>query len=220
MREFEKLNYYEVLEIPLNASSLEVRQAYEEAFSMYSEDSLVTYSLFVENEREEILRRIQEAFATLIDREKRAEYDRYLVDIGDADDMTGIKGDDSYEPSSGFQTNLTTAQTHLSQRIAKKTREKDVVDLLDAVLSKEMISGDDLRQIRRSFGIELEEIYQVTKVSLPVLQSIEGNQFANLPPEIYLRGFLKSYAETLQIDPKKTVEGYIKNARQKQGSAR
>ena len=210
MRKFEDLNYYEILEIPVSASSLEVRQAYEEAFSMYSEDSLVTYSLFVENEREEILRRIREAFATLIDREKRAEYDRGLVDIGGADDVVGIKEDDSFRPSSRFQTSVTAAQTRLSQKIAKKTKEKDVMDVLDKVLSRELISGDDLRKIRRSFGIELEEIYEVTKVSVPVLKSIEDNQFTGLPPEIYLKGFLKSYAKTLQLDPEKIVEGYMR----------
>ncbi|MDY6880114.1 MAG: helix-turn-helix domain-containing protein [Desulfatiglans sp.] len=211
--EFDNLNYYEILEIPMSASSLEVRQAYEEAFSMYSEDSLVTYSLFGDKEREEILKRIEEAFATLIDREKRAEYDRNLVDIAGQNHKAGPVRDTGLKTSKNFPSNVTTAQGLLSHRVAQKAQQQDIVDLVESVLSREAISGEDLKRIRLSFEVELEEIHQVTKVSLPVLQAIEADQWADLPPEIYLRGFLKSYAKTLQIDAQKTVEGYMRHAR-------
>jgi DnaJ-class molecular chaperone len=45
MKSLEKLNYYEMLEVPVNASYFEIRQAYKEALSIYNEDSLVTYTL-------------------------------------------------------------------------------------------------------------------------------------------------------------------------------
>ena len=71
MKNFQGLNYYEILEIPLSASSFEIRQAYKEALTIYSEDSLFTYSLFTDEERGEILRNIEEAFLTLVDKKKR-----------------------------------------------------------------------------------------------------------------------------------------------------
>jgi cytoskeletal protein RodZ len=33
----------------------------------------------------------------------------------------------------------------------------------------------------------------------------------NLPPLIYLKNFLKQYAEILQLDSEKVIEGYTKN---------
>ena len=60
-------------------------------------------------------------------------------------------------------------------------------------------------------GIELEEIYEITRINVSILKSIENNQFGRLPPIIYLKNFLKSYTEILQIDSKRIVDGYMKN---------
>jgi hypothetical protein len=78
MKTFEELNYYELLNIPLNASSLELRRAFRNATSIYKKDSLLTYSLFSDDEREEILQRIEAAYLTLTDENKRALYDELL----------------------------------------------------------------------------------------------------------------------------------------------
>ena len=39
---------------------------------------------------------------------------------------------------------------------------------------------------------------------------IEANQFEDLPAEIYVKQFLKAYAEVLQIDSGHVVDGYLK----------
>ena len=75
MKNFEELHYYEILDIPVNASPFEIRRAYKNALEVYSENSLLTYSLLSKEERINILSRIKEAHDTLIDRTKRAEYD-------------------------------------------------------------------------------------------------------------------------------------------------
>lgn len=79
------------------------------------------------------------------------------------------------------------------------------------MLKGEVISGKDLKNFREHLGIELEDIHQATKISPAALKAIEKDDIANLPPTIYLKSFLKSYAEILQLDPKKIVEGYLKN---------
>ena len=80
MKKFEDLSFYEILVIPVGASSYEIREAYKEALSIYNEDSLTTYSLFTDDERDKIRENVEEAFLTLIDEVKRADYDRMLVD--------------------------------------------------------------------------------------------------------------------------------------------
>jgi cytoskeleton protein RodZ len=78
------------------------------------------------------------------------------------------------------------------------------------MLSKEMISGQELKQLREAYGIEIAEIYAVTKISGDSLKRIEADQFEDLPAEIYVRQFLKAYAEVLQIDSGHVVEAYLK----------
>jgi len=80
MNKFEELNYYEILEIPANASSFEIRRAYRNAVEVYSDHSLLTYSLFSAEERVNILKKLEDAYNTLIDRTKRTAYDASLSD--------------------------------------------------------------------------------------------------------------------------------------------
>ena len=80
MNKFDELNYYEVLEIPTDASPFEIMRAYKNALENYSEDSLLTYSLFTASERVRILRKVNDAYNTLIDRAKRITYDASLSD--------------------------------------------------------------------------------------------------------------------------------------------
>ncbi len=74
-----------------------------------------------------------------------------------------------------------------------------------------MISGTDLKNLRESVGIDLREVFEVTRVNIPTLKSIEENEFDKLPPIIYLKNFLKSYSDILQLDSTTIIDGYIKN---------
>jgi cytoskeletal protein RodZ len=65
--------------------------------------------------------------------------------------------------------------------------------------------------LRESLGIDLKAFFQTTKISPTILQAIETDDKANLPPAIYLNSFLKSYAEVLQLDTKMIVDGYWRN---------
>ena len=75
MKNFEEVDYYEILDIPVDASPFEIRRAYKNALEVYGESSLLTYSLFSKQERMNVLSRIKQAHDTLIDRTKRIEYD-------------------------------------------------------------------------------------------------------------------------------------------------
>ena len=209
MKSLEGLNFYDILQIPVTASYIEIKRAYKDALSIYDEDSLVTYFLFSNDERENILQTIENAFLTLIDENKRAAYDRLLVDSGKVDESFIIK--DQKKPVPLFHTNNLINEKKLAERVRKKSEEKEIETLSNEILSNELISGSDLKRLRKAVGIELSEIDVITKISVTVLRSIEENQLENLPADIYLKNFLRSYAEILQIDPKRIVEGYLKN---------
>ena len=80
MRNFEELNFYEILEISIDATTFKIRRAYKNALEIYGRKSLLTYSLFSEEERVDILKRLEDAYHTLIDKTKRAAYDATLGD--------------------------------------------------------------------------------------------------------------------------------------------
>jgi hypothetical protein len=69
-------NLYDVLDLKPDASLQEVREAYQRTKSAYNKDSLALYTLISAGEREEILRRVEEAYEVLSDGDKRREYDR------------------------------------------------------------------------------------------------------------------------------------------------
>jgi curved DNA-binding protein CbpA len=210
MKKFEDLSYYEILEIPVQASSYEIREAYKEALSIYTEDSLTTYSLFADDERDKILEKVEEAFLTLIDEVKRADYDRMLVDSGKLDEQI-LLGKRQGKTAQLFPSNKVTYSNAVSNMVRKKIEEKDVEHIARKILSEERVSGTDLKRLREAIGIRQEEVFEITRITVSVLDAIENDQLDNLPPLIYLKNFLKQYAEILQLDSEKVIEGYTKN---------
>jgi DnaJ-class molecular chaperone len=210
IKKFKDLNYYELLRISYGASSFEIRQAYKQVLDIYEENSLATYSLFTEDERKLILSNIENAFLTLMDDEKRKAYDNNLVSRGEAPDKI-LTDRQKKKAIPIFPTSKARTNNNSLARIKKKIQEKEAGDLVTTMLQGEQISGKDLKNLRESLGIELEEIFQVTKISPTALAAIESDDVGNLPPKIYLISFLKSYAEALQVDPKQVVDGYIRN---------
>jgi cytoskeletal protein RodZ len=209
MKNFERLTYYDILKIPPNSSSFEIKRAYRDALSIYNEDSLVTYSLFSSDERDKILKTIEEAFLTLINENKRAAYDRVLTDSGQVDlSITSMRN--QKKPVPFYSSNITDID-NFAERVRKKSREQEVKKLTNETLSKDLISGDDLKKVREAVDVEISEINAITRISVSVIKSIEGNQFESLPPGLYLRNFLRTYAETLKIDPQRIIDGYLKN---------
>jgi curved DNA-binding protein CbpA len=210
MKKFEDLSYYEILEIPVEASSYEIREAYKEALSIYTEDSLTTYSLFADDERDKILGKVEEAFLTLIDEVKRADYDRMLVDSGRLDEQI-LLGKRQGKTAQLFPSNKITYSNAVSNMVRKKIEEKDVEHIARKIRSEERVSGTDLKRLREAIGIRQEEVFEITRITVSVLDAIENDQLDNLPPLIYLKNFLKQYAEILQLDSEKVIEGYTKN---------
>jgi len=70
-------------------------------------------------------------------------------------------------------------------------------------------TGPMLRQIREKINIELNEISQVTKIQVRTLEAIENEDYDALPPAAYVRGFVKTYAKLLALDPNKVANEYM-----------
>lgn len=85
----EEKTYYDVLEVPPDASPQEIRSAYMRAKTAFRKDSAALYSVFSDHESEDLLRQIEEAYAVLSNPQKRKEYDH----VHDSIDASPIKAE-------------------------------------------------------------------------------------------------------------------------------
>ncbi|MEI6308199.1 MAG: helix-turn-helix domain-containing protein [bacterium] len=76
----------------------------------------------------------------------------------------------------------------------------------------EMDIGTALKELRLSRGIILEEVEQVTHISLRYLQAIEENNFLVMPGLVYARAYVRKYGEFLGLDPEPLVEAFSRQA--------
>ncbi len=68
--------------------------------------------------------------------------------------------------------------------------------------------GEYLRRERELRQISLEELAQTTRIPLKSLLHIEEGRLAQLPGEVFIRGFLRSYASALGMDPSTVLARY------------
>jgi cytoskeletal protein RodZ len=69
--------------------------------------------------------------------------------------------------------------------------------------------GATLRRAREQKGFTLDQLSRATKISLTSLRALENNDFERLPAVVYTRGFLRSYAREVGLDPDDTVDQYL-----------
>ena len=72
-----------------------------------------------------------------------------------------------------------------------------------------MTVGERLREAREQQKVSLHAIAEKTNISVRFLDAIEKNQFGKLPGGIFLRGFIRSYAIQVGLDPDATVAQFL-----------
>jgi cytoskeleton protein RodZ len=70
--------------------------------------------------------------------------------------------------------------------------------------------GIIFKTTREAKGLTLAQIARETRISLRYLEAIENEQFHLLPGGIFSRGFVRSYADRLGLDPEKTVTEFLR----------
>ena len=68
--------------------------------------------------------------------------------------------------------------------------------------------GEMLREARMRAGIDISEVEAATKIRAKYLRALENEEWGLLPGNAYVKGFLRTYAEALGLDPKLVVEEY------------
>ncbi len=75
---------------------------------------------------------------------------------------------------------------------------------------KSQTLGEKLKKIREESRITLGEIAKAKKIKKGYLEKIEAGKYKELPAEVYIKGFLKGYAEYLRLDYRQVIKQFEK----------
>ncbi len=73
-------------------------------------------------------------------------------------------------------------------------------------VSLEYGPGQTLADSRESKGLSISDVATQLNVTQEIINGLERDDYSNLPPAIYTRGYLRSYANLLNIDPEPLLE--------------
>lgn len=208
MKKLGDLNFYELLEVAFDAPPFEIHHAYQEMYQLYHEDSLASYSFFSREEREEILTKLDEAYSTLIDEKKRSHYDQLLIERGILEEGMQYQRD---QKTLSLMSNSKRSSTNATLRIRNKL--KVIVSsnpIIQEILTHDVLSGKDLKKIRDELGVSLEMIAEMAKVRIVFLRAIEDDQFEKTPSRMFLKSFLRAYAQCIGLDAGVVASRYLK----------
>lgn len=220
MRGIEELDHYEMLEISRGATPGEIDRAYRMAQQTYAEGSLALYSIFEKRDATEIRARLDEAYRVLADPELRASYD---VDHRSPPASTAER------PRNGTRAAPSIAESSPRMNAAVEAATEEAFDeVAESYDHREdeasgEFDGPRLRRMRLFRGYEIDQIADVTKVAGAHLRNIEDENFADLPADVYVRGFVTAYAKTIGLDPQAVVSSYmarLQDSRQKSQPSR
>jgi flagellar biosynthesis protein FlhG len=195
----EEQTYYEILETEPGVSDEEVRRAYRAIKDIYATGSLVISGLYEEHELADLHTRVNAAHDTLFAPDRRRLYDLALPE---ADLARAVRA----AANAGRRTPPPLGAAEERSEPSEMALDPDAE-----------VTGELLRKLRQTRGIELGDISQRTKISERYLRAIEDERFADMPAAVYVRGYVMEYARALRMDAHRVTESYL--ARYRKGTA-
>lgn len=200
----QKYSYYEILEVPPGAPAHEVSAAYKKAKETYSGHDPAIYTIFTEQEARELSNMIEEAYSVLGNRQLRIRYDKKVSTR-------------SYKDESELSFEALTKENQNDQLTtppapAQPSFVSDV-ELEKQFQERTEWDGDALKQVREYKQMSFKDLYAVTKVNPYYIKSIETMNPAELPAEVFVRGYVHQVSKALGLNDKLVTESYMKNYR-------
>ncbi|MGE3974029.1 MAG: helix-turn-helix domain-containing protein [Bdellovibrionales bacterium] len=205
-------NFYEVLEVAPDAPHEEIHQAFLRAKQTYSSDSPALYSIFTQEEAEELLRIVEDAYAVLGNPLKRRQYDDKLratqpaaqtLDSNNnhAPSQNQKKGTDEKKNPGVQDPNIDrTAFGHYTINPAME----------DEIKNQQVFDGTFLQKVRLYKNVDLDQLSKASRVGRNYLVAIEENDFHSLPASVFVRGFVAQIARQLNLNEKQVVGSFMK----------
>jgi DnaJ-class molecular chaperone len=237
----ERNNYYEVLEIPTNASQEQILQAYNSALIAYSEDSVAIYSLMSSDDCKVFRDKIEEAYTILGNPEKRRAYDTSRGFVQVNTNNTNSEEQKSKLPKFNFEEEVISLHGSGNEDFGREQRPKSAAAIIhvknnssvnvdearkkfalnftlnDAMENKiahcQEFDGKFLKEIREYKNVTLDKMSEMTRIMKTYLVYIENDEYNKLPATAYIRGFIFQYAKHLKLNPDVVANSYIQKVK-------
>jgi DnaJ-class molecular chaperone len=207
-KKIEEMDFYEVLNLRLDATEQEVRKAYDLAVATYHPDALASYGVLSAEERGEMLDRIEKAFQTLGDVAARKAYDALILPSRPESRQRAFfrKSTDRLEIEDAAEEKKfwDRLKSVLFPDKSKKKRpepgngngRKDRKELQRS----RVFYGEYLKQIREERGLTLENVAEISGIEPGVLRLLEESESALLPEGKEADILVRRYALYLGVE--------------------
>jgi len=221
-------NYYELFEIQENATRKEIIQAYQRVKSVYSNDSMALYTLYSNEDSNNIINDIEEAYKILTNPEKRELYDQQNS-LNQSKATVRL----SYDKPGFMKRTLLDVPGFLNEDINVLGSKKNILkkqdkemntpilkieipnynenkDIENKITNEADFLGSFLKEVREYKNITINYISAKTKISSFYIKCIEEENYKDLPARVYVLGFLKLYTKIIGLDTEKVLNAYMK----------
>jgi DnaJ-class molecular chaperone len=192
MRPLSEQSHYDVLEIGRDAPAAGIERAYRLILATYAEESLAGYSVVRGADAAAIRERVETAYRVLSDGEARRSYDAGLCDDRRAEPVPVALS----EP--------------VEEVVLRRAGTAAGVEPFEDLEEGGEYDGARLRRARLRRSLDFEEIAGKTKVNSSYLGFLEDERYADLPPRVYVRGFVMAYAVCVGLDPVAVAASYMR----------
>ena len=80
--------------------------------------------------------------------------------------------------------------------------------------------GSYLRQQRERRAMSVAELARITRIPSTSLEAMEADRFDELPGEVFVRGFLRAYAQAVRLLPAEVLARYTSSRRASSSATR
>lgn len=194
-------NYYEILEINENATQQEIHTAYARAKMTYSAENKALHSVFSPEETNELRTLIEEAYEVLSNNNYRNVYEKRLLS-------------NTYNEFDLTADAIKIASEGLFQR-ATPPPVAILAPILDTFLENELAAkkewtGQDLKKVREYRKLSFDELTDITKINPWYIAALEDMDPANLPVEVFVRGYVIQVSKALGLKEKIVADSYMR----------
>jgi len=188
VKRFDEQDPYELLGVPRDAGAEEIRRAFERLSVLLAPGSLALYAAADVEEQHELQRRLRAAYL----------------------ELTGKAAPPSPPPTTGEPTAAVGQDEPPLPPETPATPETPPAAALSPVDDAAEFSGARLRELREGAGISLRVMGERTRIRPQLLEQLEAEAWATLPPRVYVRGFVMACARVLGLDPERAWAGYFR----------
>ena len=224
MKSLKSQTYYEILNVSRFASQEDIRKAFEISKHTFQGDSLATYTLYSEEENEEIFNLIAEAYEVLRNPSMRREYDTFIA----SQDGKGGNGVEEEQATAAavFHTGPGGAPRKAETKTSRSSRQGqdekngqslEVSDRIEKFLKTvKQFDGAALRKARHLANWTLDELCEQTKIRKTYLEYLEEERFDFLPAAVYVKGFVIILANAYGLPSQRVAQEYMQRFHQAQ----